>query len=297
MRKEKKIDWHQMTGELDFNMTNDFLFRALMQEENRALSALAASLMGWEESDVRSAHIENPIELRGIIDSKEFILDVKVLLNTNVIVNLELQVINLGNWPERSLSYLCRSFDNLNRGDNYGEVKPVYQIGITDFSPIEGNDHFFSKYMFQETENHCLYSDKIGLFVLDLTRLDSSTETDRKCKRDLWAKMFKARTSEELKMFAEKDPAIDAAVGQVSKITRDEMLRQRMEAREEYYRIERTNQKIMENLKTENTDLKTENTDLKTENTDLKTRNVDLESENLRLKAELARYKGKSQES
>jgi len=33
MEKEKTTDWHRMTGELDFNMTNDFLFRALMQEK------------------------------------------------------------------------------------------------------------------------------------------------------------------------------------------------------------------------------------------------------------------------
>jgi len=78
-------------------------------------------------------------------------------------------------------------------------------------------------------------------------------------------------------MLAEKDQTIDEAVGQVYKITRDEMLRQRMEAREEYYWIERTNQVIMEKLKTKMFDLKTENTDLKTE--------VD------ELKAELARYK------
>lgn len=90
-------------------------------------------------------------------------------------------------------------------------------------------------------------------------------------------------------MLAEKNPAIEEAVGQVYKITRDEMLRQKMEAREEYYRIERTNQKIMENLKTENTDLKMEVADLKTENTDLKT-------ELAEIKAELARYKAENKD-
>ena len=246
MEKEKTTDWHRMTGELDFNMTNDFLFRALMQEKNSVLAALAASMMSWEETEVASAIVENPIELRQAFDSKEFILDVKVLLNSRVTVNLEMQVINLGNWPDRSLSYLCRSYDNLNRGDDYKEVKPVYQIGITDFSPIKGNDRFFSRYMFQETEDHHLYSEKIGLFVLNLEKTDRITEEDRRYNRDLWAKMFKAKTWEDLKMLAEKSEVIDEAVGQIYKITRDEILRQKMEAREEYYRIERTNQRLME---------------------------------------------------
>ncbi len=47
-------------------------------------------------------------------------------------------------------------------------------------------------------------------------------------------------------MLAEKSEVIDEAVGQIYKITRDEILRQKMEAREEYYRIERTNQRLME---------------------------------------------------
>ena len=203
-------------------------------------------MMAWDRSDIASASIENPIELRQAFDSKEFILDVKVLLNSRVTVNLEMQVMNLGNWPDRSLSYLCRSYDNLNRGDDYKEVKPVYQIGITDFSPIKGNDRFFSRYMFQETEDHHLYSEKIGLFVLNLQKIDQITEEDKRYNRDLWAKMFKAKTWEDLKMLAEKSEVIDEAVGQIYKITRDEMLRQKMEAREEYYRIERTNQRLME---------------------------------------------------
>lgn len=246
MNKGKTIDWHQMTGELDFNMTNDFLFRALLQEKNSVLAALSASMMSWEENEIVSARIENPIELRQASDTKEFILDVKVLLNSRVTVNLEMQVMNLGNWPERSLSYLCRSYDNLNRGEDYNEVKPVYQVGITDFSPIKGNDRFFSRYMFQETDGHELFSEKIGLFVLNLTKIDQATEKDRKYNRDLWAMMFKAKTWEDLKMLAEKNIKVDEAVGQVYKITRDEMLRQKMEAREEYYRIERTNQRMME---------------------------------------------------
>lgn len=61
MNKGKTIDWHQMTGELDFNMTNDFLFRALLQEKNSVLAALSASMMSWEENEIVSARIENPI--------------------------------------------------------------------------------------------------------------------------------------------------------------------------------------------------------------------------------------------
>lgn len=37
----------------------------------------------------------------------------------NVIINLEMQVINEYNWPERSLTHLCRALDSLNPGEDY----------------------------------------------------------------------------------------------------------------------------------------------------------------------------------
>lgn len=55
------------------------------------------------------------------------ILDAKVLLNNKSVINLEMQVVNYDNWPERSLAYLCRSFDELYRGQDYQEAKPTFQ--------------------------------------------------------------------------------------------------------------------------------------------------------------------------
>ena len=74
----------------------------------------------------------NPIELGKKISDKDFILDIKILMNNNTSINLEMQVNNQYNWPERSLVYLSRLFDGLNAGDTYRTVKPAFQIGILD---------------------------------------------------------------------------------------------------------------------------------------------------------------------
>ncbi|MDE6949565.1 MAG: Rpn family recombination-promoting nuclease/putative transposase [Lachnospiraceae bacterium] len=55
---------------------------------------------------------------------KTVILDVKLLLNNSRIVNLEMQRFNKGDWPERSLFYLCRTFGNLPAGESYANVLP-----------------------------------------------------------------------------------------------------------------------------------------------------------------------------
>ncbi len=50
-----------------------------------------------------------------------------------------MQIINEGNWVERSLSYLCRTFDSLEKGQNYSEALPAVQSWTTPCSPTLRN--------------------------------------------------------------------------------------------------------------------------------------------------------------
>lgn len=74
-------------------------------------------------------------------------------------VNLKMQVVNLMNWEDRSLSYLCRSFDQLYRGQDYGEALPVIHIGFLDYSPYEGSQEFYATYKLTNEKSRRIYSD------------------------------------------------------------------------------------------------------------------------------------------
>ena len=228
-----------LTGPLSIPMTNDYLFRALLQQNNKVLKGLISSLLHLSPREITSVEITNPIELGKSIDAKYFFLDIKVLLNSDTVINLEMQVINEHNWPERSLSYLCRSFDNLNRGENYLETKPVIQISLLDFTLFPDHPEFYASYQLLNVKNYIKYSDKIHLHVLDLTRIDLATEEDRQYQIDYWAALFKATTWEELRMLAEKNDAIAEATETVYKLSEEEMIRLQCEAREDYYRRQR----------------------------------------------------------
>ena len=78
--------------------------------------------------------------------NKTFILDIRVLMNDDSIINLEMQVINQQNWVERSMSYLCRCFDNIPKGEDYINVKPVVQIGLLDYALCPGCPEFYAAY-------------------------------------------------------------------------------------------------------------------------------------------------------
>ena len=90
-------------------------------------------------------------------------MDIEVLLNSEELINLEMQVLNEYNWPERSLSYLCRAYDQLYRGQDYEEALPVVHIGIMDYTLHPSHPEFYATYKMLNVKNHLLYSDKFTL--------------------------------------------------------------------------------------------------------------------------------------
>lgn len=240
------------SGPLVVPMTNDYLFRALLQQNNRVLKGLICSLLRLSEEEVLTAEITNPIELGTSLTDKTFIQDVKVSLNNLAIINLELQVINQHNWVERSLSYLCRSFDTLQAGQNYLNAKPVIQIGLLNYTLFPEHPEFYASYQLLNVKNNSLYSDKLRLSVLDLTQIDLATEEDKSCQLDLWAKLFRATTWEEINMLVQENQAIKEAAGTVYQLTQEERIRMECEAREDFYRTQRDIQYLMDKQTAEN---------------------------------------------
>jgi predicted transposase/invertase (TIGR01784 family) len=129
-------------------------------------------------------------------------LDIKIILNTNTVINIEMQLRNLGNWIDRSLSYLSRSFDKLLSGQDYNETMSAIHIGFLDFTLFKDKPEFYATYKMMNTKNFNIYSDKFILSVVDLSRIDLATEEDKTYGINQWAAIFKAQTWEELRALA-----------------------------------------------------------------------------------------------
>ena len=247
------------SGPLVIPMTNDYLFRALLQRNNAVLKGLICSLLHLTAEEVSTAEITNPIELGTSFTDKTFILDVKVHLNDLAIINLELQVINQHNWVERSLSYLCRSFDMLQAGKDYRDARPVIQIGLLNYTLFPAHPEFYATYQLLNVKDYTLYSDKLRLSVLDLTHIELATEQDKALQLDCWARLFKATTWEEINMLAQENEAIREAAETVYQLTREERIRMECEAREDYYRTQRDLQNFIAQQTSEKESLIQEN--------------------------------------
>ena len=227
--------WRKLTGELPVKMTNDYLFRALLQSDNDTLKALLASLLHMDVKMIRSAKVTNPILLGEAITDKTFIMDIKVELNNDSLINLEMQVIREEGWTNRSLSYTCRMYDQLNRGKVYAEAKPVRQIAFCDFTLFDEYPEFYATYkLINEKNTKCVYTENFIISNVNLKRIDLADEDDKKYGLDKWCRLFKAETWEDMKMIAEKDTVISKAISGVWQLTEEERIREQCRAREEW---------------------------------------------------------------
>lgn len=273
---------------IQYNMTNDYMFRAVLQSNHNVLQSFISSLLHFKPSEIKSIRIMNPIQLGKSLESKDFILDINILLNDASFVNLEMQVSNLGNWPERSLCYLCRCFDNLNKGENYIKVRPAVHISILDFTPFPETPEFYVSYKMLNTKNHYLYSDKFSLHVLSLNNIKLATDEDKLWAIDHWANLFKVTTWEELKMLADKEPEFLELSKEIYKQNADETIRQQCQAREDAEARERAIKKLIEELTSDNDALAAQLKAICSENQSLSSEISSLSSENERLKQLLA---------
>ena len=240
MESQTVLSFISATGGIDYNMTNNYMFRYVLQKNEKVLRGLICSLLHLKPEDIQSIEIKNPINLAGNVSGKEFILDINILLNSNILINLEMQVINEYNWSERSLSYLCRAYDQLYRGQEYEDALPAIHIGFLNFTLHPSHPEFYATYQMLNVKNHLLYSDKFTLSVIDLNHINLATEEDKAYGIDYWAALFKAKTWEDLRMLVKNNENLQEAAELLYVANSDEIVRQQCIAREEAERRERT---------------------------------------------------------
>ena len=233
MELTKTKEWLQVdldvfekaSGNVPFSLTNDYLFRALMQEDEVARIDLIQSVVRFPKGvTITDTKVLNPIKLGESIKSKEYRLDILVSLNNQYNVNMEMQVANQADWPERSLIYLCRSFDKLNKGQMYGQAKTAIHIGLLNYDLFPEKPEFHSSWAVMNTRTNKVYSDKFQLYMVCLNQTKLATEEDRACHLDKWARLFRSKTWEEVKMIANGNPALTQAAATIHRMSEDEQI-------------------------------------------------------------------------
>ncbi|MBE5841406.1 MAG: hypothetical protein E7304_08375 [Butyrivibrio sp.] len=225
--------YENATGNIEFTLKSDLMFHYVMQKSEKALKGLVCSLKGIDVSEVKSITIENPIDLNGA--GKETVLDLKLTLNTNEILNIELQIYTDKYWIYRSILYLCRAYDCIGNGDDYSKLKPTTHFCITDQILFpDAEPEFYSDYVLMNKKNHHTYTDKFGIKVLQLGYTDLATEEDVHNNLVYWANLFKASTWEEFRELAKGNEAIEEVGSLIFELNTDNQAKELLEGQRRY---------------------------------------------------------------
>ena len=144
----------------------DFAFKEIMMNEKARIGFLSA-ILKLKPENIKKSQILNT-NLRKIHkDEKQGILDVRILMNTNIEIDIEIQLASLSVWADRSLFYLSKMFiEQISAGQDYSVFKKCVNISILDFIRFQEDQEFYSCFHIWEDTRHILYTDKMEFNVL-----------------------------------------------------------------------------------------------------------------------------------
>ena len=202
---------------LEYKFTNDTLFKMLFVRHPDLLKMLIAEMLSIELESIEEFVITNPEMQPEIIGEKFCRLDINMSLDGQKI-DLEVQVANEGDYPERSLYYWAREYSSaLGEGQEYIDLPRTIVISIVAFKLFEC-EQFHSEYKALEVTRHTLLTDRLCLHYFELPKVSESLAVDEKLK--LWLTLFNAKTEEDLaKIEALEVPEMKQAIVAYRKVT------------------------------------------------------------------------------
>ncbi len=199
--------WHKMVA----------VIKMLFVRYPELLKELVAELLGISLGSIEKFLIRNPEMPPENLGDKFCRLDINMTVNGQQ-VNLEVQVSNEGDYPERVMYYWARGFSSaLLSGQGYSELPRTIVISIIDFVQFAcGEYHSFFQPL--EVTRHTLLSDKMGFHFFELPKLPDDISQENMLL--LWLSLFKADTEEELeKIKGMEVPVMSQAINAYYTIT------------------------------------------------------------------------------
>jgi len=180
---------------LEYTFRNDTLFKLLFVRNPDLLKELIADLLCIKLRDIKNFQITNPELTPDIIGNKLCRLDINMIVNKQKL-DLELQVRNEGDYPERTLYYWAREYSSaLNEGVDYIELPRTIVVSILYFNLFNCLE-FHSEYQPLEVTRYTPLTDRMSLHYFELPKLPKTISKNDTLK--LWLSLFRARTEEDL---------------------------------------------------------------------------------------------------
>ena len=208
----------------------DYAFKEIMMDEKARIGFLSAMLK-LNPEDIKETQVLNTNLRKQSEKEKLGILDVRILMNNNTEIDIEIQLAAMNIWADRALFYLAKMYtEQISAGEDYTVFKKCVSISVLDFKLFENESEFYSCFHIREDSRNFLYTDKMEFHVLELPKLPKELKEDSS-DIELWGKFISAERKEDFDMLAEKNMYIGSAYQHLQVISQDEEKRLEYEAR------------------------------------------------------------------
>ncbi len=159
-----------------YNLTNDFLFRAVFGKQKNAnilRSLINAVLEAKGYPPITGITIANP-EIEGdALKEKSGVLDVLAVDSNGKNYNIEIQVRRQNDYIQRTLFYLSRMISRqLIEGERYAKLHPCIGIHILDFTLFPNTDSFHNQFLFRTgLPEELILTHDLSLHYIELPKL------------------------------------------------------------------------------------------------------------------------------
>lgn len=195
------------------DVKNDVAFRKIFGNENKKvilISFLNAVLDLEGRERIKDVTLLNPFQLPRLAGEKSSIIDVRATDENGATFIIEMQVAEPAGFDKRVLYYSSKDYaGQINTGEDYPLLRPVYFIGVLNFNYFMGSDYLSSHLIVDEATGECAFKDLKFRFI-ELKKFNKKAH-ELKNIIDKWT--FFIKNADELQVMPENidDEGLKAA--------------------------------------------------------------------------------------
>ena len=182
------------------DVKNDVAFRKIFGNEKKKviLISFLNAVLGLEgQNRVKEVTLLNPFQLPRIAGEKSSIIDVKATDEKGSTFIVEMQVAEPAGFDKRVLYYTSKDYaGQINIGEEYPKLRPVYFIGVLDFNYFSGKNYLSSHLIVDEETGECVFKD-LNFRFIELRKFNKKA-SELKNIIDKWA--FFIKNADELEV-------------------------------------------------------------------------------------------------
>ena len=203
MSVTKKYFKTKIGTKLIYTFKSDVLFKMFFVKNPGLLKILIAALLDIPVKRIKNFRLINTEMPPEEIGKKFCRLDISMKVD-NRRINIEIQIEDEGNYPERIIFYFAKTFAAaLSSGDDYRNLPETIMISILGFKQFDSPE-VHSKFMVMEVNRHEILSTKQCYHFFELPKLPPAGSPDVATKKDMWLALLNAETEEELEQLTFK---------------------------------------------------------------------------------------------